>query len=192
MAADIPAELIEIIIEDYQAGKGLKKIEKELGIPHEKIRRILTDHGVPIRGAPKNIKSVTPRERFVRIRTVANWIVNCITSRYELLEKANDPKGPYRWAVAISTMDRYIIEAKALLRESDEDALEDLRAVAKAQFRQLWQETSDPKVRLSILDRRLKFEGLDAPTKTNVSGALRVISLQDLSDDELEALANGI
>ena len=198
----LPPETLAELCEAYKAGAGMRSLSTTYRRPRNEIRDLLVGAGVEIRKSNRHaardreVERVAKAEREARVRTVAGWLVDGITNRHEILERANDPEGPYGWGVELSTIDRYIADARALLREQNAEAIEDRRAVARAQFDQLWREAKGTDARLKVLDRRLKFEGSDAPARLEHGGPnggpIRIISLQELSDEELDALANGL
>lgn len=184
----------DAICREYEAGASLATVSTHHpGISAQTVRAILVKHGIPIKksgGRPKRGgDAITARAQHVR--EIAALIVAGVSDRHRILQIGNTPtKDRPAWGVTIQTVDNYLMAARALLRVQTDAELADLRALARARFEQLWRDAEDPKTKLAVLAERNKFEGLNAPTKAEHSGTLRVVSLYDLSDDELAAAIN--
>lgn len=166
MTADADA-----ICREYEAGASLATVGSRHGICAKRVRAILVEHGVAIRGPnrtpPAKRTAAIADAADQRVREIAAMIVAGISDRH-VIHRHGEKEG---WGVTIQTVDGYLERARALLREQTAAEIEDLRALARARFEALWREAEDPKTRLSVLAERNKFEGLNAPAKMEHSGS---------------------
>jgi hypothetical protein len=172
---EIPPEVVDIIVDDYRAGRGLVKLHKELGITVPKIRQILTDRGIKIRPVPKAITEVTSREKKARVLEVVRLIVKGYETAPEICEIVNSEKGKYRWNVTLATVENYLRAANLQLIAQYNDEIRELRAVGDAHYRFLYQlslSQGDPKTALAVRIDRNKFHGLYPAQKLEHSGRI--------------------
>lgn len=193
---EIPPEVVDIIVDDYRAGRGLIKLHKELGITVPKIRQVLTDRGIEIRPVPKAITEVTSREKKARVLEVVRLIVKGYETAPEICEIVNAENGKYRWNVTLATVENYLKAANLQLIAQYNDEITELRAVGDARYLLLWRDAKTVRDKLEVLKDWNKYRGLYPASRFEHGGPnggpIRIISLQELSDEELDALANGL
>jgi len=182
-----PADLAR----EYEAGAGLRPLSKKYHIPYAKVRELLVEAGATIRspnGGTSKEQQISSIERDARVRAVLRMIVvDGAADRQDVYALATDPEGPYRWEVVIETIDGYLSDARALLRDRTAAEIEDLRALLVARLELLWQEAPDTKTKLEVVRERGKLGGAYPATKMEHTGTLTwaelIQSASEGSDD---------
>ena len=164
------------LVAAYEAGAGIRTIAKRAGLSYNKAREHLVALGVEIRpSTSRGARQPDSAERLERVLEVARLMVDGTTGTSDLA-RALATDHP-EWDVSEHTLKDYKTDAYALLRERTEQEVEDLRALRKARYEQLWQEAESTRDRLDVLKDENKFDGLYPAEKHEHSGSISWMEL---------------